>query len=212
MQVSLVKKSSCSGGSDCFCWFSGRKKKPAPPPPPVLKSASSVQDIEKPSPVVASPEPQVVETPLIEEKPEVEVSGGNQGRSRFARRMFKPFLEYRQLPILSPFRGKSTKQRATLALEQISQNSTLTLGQIYREEVSTVTFADSDSDSDDEINTLSCECTLKNSRSLLNFDSQCFVDEQSSFEDKLTAHAQSYQLKAPLHLSIMYDNRVGEFV
>lgn len=33
----------------------GRKKKAAPPPPPVLKSASSVNDIQQPSPVVASP-------------------------------------------------------------------------------------------------------------------------------------------------------------
>lgn len=114
--------------------------------------------------------------------------------------MFKPFLEYRQLPILSPFKG---------------QEPTLTLGQIYRDEVSTVTFNVSESDSDNEIDFASCECKLKSSRSvrsLLSFDSRCFVDEQSSFEDKLTAHAQAYLIKAPLHLSIMYDNRVGEFV
>lgn len=148
---------------------------------------------------------------MIEEKQEIETvretSDGNQGRSNFRKKIFKPFLEYRQLPKLSSFKGKKHKQEPTL-----------TLGQIYRDEisVSTVTFEDdSENSSDGDVDFASCECRLKSARSvrsLLSFNSQYFVNEQSSFEDKLQAHAQSFQLKTPLHLSIMYDTRVGEFV
>lgn len=184
--------------------FSGRKKKPAPPPPPVLKSASSVDDIEKPSPVVASPEPLVrrVESQLIVEEQIDEAvpveTDGNQGKSSrgFGRKLFKPFLEYRQLPKLSPFNGK----------RKIGQIEPLTLGQIYRDEVFVSTII-CDEDNDEDF--VTCDCKMKTSRSLMSCN-RYFFDEHSSFEDKLNAHAQSYQKKASLR--IMYDNRMGELV
>lgn len=179
----------------------GRKKKPAPPPPPVLKSASSVHDIEKPSPVVASPEPQVVHR--VEQVEAIkEQSDGNQGRSYFRRKIFKPLLEYRQLPKLSPVNVQKTEIEP------------FTLGQIYKNDVFVDTFEDSDEEQTNDDDS-SCDCQLKNSisvRSLINCDQYIF-DRQSTFEEKLLSHAQAYQSKTNLlPLSIMYDNRVGEFV
>lgn len=201
----------------------GRKKKPAPPPPPVLKSASSVQEIEKPSPVVASlpSEPQVVEVHRVESRSIVEKQVSEvverepesakqqpdeiQGRSTetagfMRRRIFRPFLEYRQLPT---FKGNQIKP--------------LTLGQLYRNETrSSSVFHDSETDSDDEVldtkasNYSRCSCREGYSRSLLSYNNY-FRSDENSFEMKLNAHAKAYQ-NFPITLNIMFDNRIGKFV
>lgn len=133
----------------------------------------------------------------------------NQGRSFvFGRRIFKPLLEYRQLPILSPFKLRKVR------------NEPLTLGQLYKNDfivsASVAKNCETSSESEDDDRLAECECTQRNKISMRSLQScdNFFDGDEDSFERKLNAHAKSFQSKpfAPLHLSIMFDNRVGEFV
>lgn len=183
---------------------SGRKKKPAPPPPPALKSANSVNEIEKPSPVVASPPLHTTDPQVDVQKQEPESIKQNQGRwssvvnksdaGIFGR--FKPFLEYRQLVLL----------RKTAVVEP------MTLGQLYKNEIFTNNESETSSESGDNEIVDVCECNQRNNimRSLFGCNN-CVNREQDSFEAKLNAHARSCRA-APLPLTVLFDNRAGELV
>lgn len=129
-------------------------------------------------------------------------SEDNQGRSSFLGK-FKPLLEYRQLPILC----------------KKSKNEPITLGQLYRNEIS-INSSNSETSSnvsDNEVMTDLCDCKSKSVISLRSLYSNydVSIDDQSTFETKLNAHAQSYQTNKkimPENFSIMFDSRVGEFV
>lgn len=200
-------------------FVSGRKKKPAPPPPPVTHSASSVNSAEKPSPIVASQLPNSVET-YVEpvnsaelqivrnESKQVQLeSGDHQGKFpeiiRLRRKLFRPLLEYRQLPLRS----------------RKCMNVPLTLGQLYKNEISTE-FIDCVSSSDEEISEDGVDdckqCTERSKISVKSFvrNQNYFDDTQDSFEMKLSSHTNlSMKRKVvPLDLKVLFDNRVGEYV